>query len=216
MKLKPGATVLDIGSGIGGPARFLARRNGCSVVGVDLTPEYVKVAENLTGMVGLGGQVSFRVGSATALPFEDDSFDAATLIHVAMNIADKPKLCAEAARVLKADAVFGVYEVMRTGEDDLAYPVPWAESASLSFLETPAGFRQALEQVGFAVEQEEDRRDFALDFFRQVRSRMKESGPPPLGIHLHMGASAADKIGNMIKNLASGTIAPVEMICRRI
>jgi ubiquinone/menaquinone biosynthesis C-methylase UbiE len=213
--LKADVTVLDIGSGIGGPARFLAGRYGCRVVGIDVTPEYVKVAESLTGMVGLAGQVAFKIASATALPFDAESFDAATLIHVAMNIADKERLCIEVARVLKADGVFGVYEVMRTDDGDLSYPVPWAETAALSFLATPATFRQALERGGFAVVAEENRRDFALDFFRRIRTRMTESGPPPLGIHIHMGPTASEKIANMIENLERGLIAPVEMICRR-
>ena len=213
--LKAGMSALDIGSGIGGPARFLAGRYGCRVVGIDVTPEYVKVAESLTGMVGLAGQVAFRIASATALPFDAESFDAATLIHVAMNIADKEGLCAEVARVLKPDGMFGVYEVMRTSDGALSYPVPWAETAELSFLAPPAAFRQALEQSGFAVVAEEDRRDFALDFFRRIRARMTESGPPPLGIHLHMGPTASEKIANMIENLERGLIAPVEMICRR-
>lgn len=213
--LKVDMTVLDIGSGIGGPARFLAGRYGCRVVGIDVTPEYVKVAESLTGMVGLAGQVAFKIASATALPFDAESFDAAMLIHVAMNIADKERLCTEVARVLKADGVFGVYEVMRTSDGDLSYPVPWAETAALSFLATPATFRQALERAGFVVVAEEDRRDFALDFFRRIRKRLIESGPPPLGIHIHMGPTASEKIANMIENLDRGLIAPVEMICRR-
>lgn len=215
IELKADITVLDIGSGIGGPARFLAGRYGCRVVGIDVTPEYVEVAESLTSMVGLSGHVTFNTASATTLPFDAESFDAATLIHVAMNIADKEKLCAEVARVLKPGGVFGVYEVMRTGDGDLSYPVPWAETAELSFLATPAEFREALERGGFDVVAEEDRRDFALDFFHRVRARMKESGPPPLGIHLHMGQNASEKIANMIENLERGLIAPVEMICRR-
>jgi ubiquinone/menaquinone biosynthesis C-methylase UbiE len=213
--LKADVTVLDIGSGIGGPARFLAGRYGCRVVGIDVTPEYVKAAESLTGMVGLTGQVAFKIASATALPFDAESFDAATLIHVAMNIDDKERLCAEVARVLKPDGVFGVYEVMRTSDGDLSYPVPWAETAVLSFLATPAEFRQALERAGLVVVAEENRRDFALDFFRRIRTRMIESGPPPLGIHIHMGPTASEKIANMIENLERGLIAPVEMICRR-
>lgn len=215
INLKADVTVLDIGSGIGGPARFLAHGYGCRVIGVDVTPEYVEVAESLTRMVGLAGRVSFTIASATELPFDAESFDATTLIHVAMNIADKERLCAEVARVLKAGGVFGVYEVMRTSDGDLSYPVPWADTAALSFLATPANFRQALERGGFVVVAEEDRREFALDFFRRIRTRMIESGPPPLGIHLHMGPTASQKIANMIDNLERGLIAPVEMICRR-
>ena len=215
MDLKPGIAVLDIGSGIGGPARFLASHYGCSVVGIDLTPEYVAVAESLTNMVGLAGQVTFSVGSATALPFDAGSFDAALLMHVAMNISDKERLCAEVARVLRVGGMFGVYEVMQTSDGDLAYPVPWAETATLSFLGAPSDFRQALAAAGFTVVAEEDRREFALDFFRQMRARMIESGPPPLGIHIHMGPTAPEKIANMIENMERGLIAPIEMICQR-
>ncbi len=213
--LKEGMSVLDIGSGIGGPARFFASRYGCRVTGIDVTPEYVQVAGSLTAMVGLTDRVTFRIGSATALPFDAESFDAATLIHVSMNIADKEKLCAEVARAVKPQAVFGLYEVMRTADGDLSYPVPWAETPALSILATPLAYRQALERNGFEVMAEENRRDFALDFFHRVRKRISESGLPPLGIHLHMGPSAAEKIANMVVNLERGLIAPVEMICRR-
>jgi len=215
IELKPDMTVLDVGSGIGGPARFFASHYGCRVVGIDVTPEYVDVAESLTAMVGFAGQVAFKTASATALPFDAEGFDAAMLIHVAMNIADKQALCAEVARVLKPRGAFAVYEVMRTSDGDLSYPVPWAETADLSFLATPTTFRKALERSGFTVVAEENRRDFALDFFRRIRTRMLESGPPPLGIHLHMGSAAPEKIANMIDNMERGLIAPVEMICRR-
>lgn len=215
MGLGPGMSLLDVGSGIGGPARFFARRYGCTVVGIDLTPEYVAVAETLTRMVGLADRVTFRVGSATDLPFEEASFDAATLVHVGMNVSDKDRLCAAAARVLKRGGVFAVYEVMRTGQGDLTFPVAWADTAAMSFLADPATYRQALEAAGFEVVAEEDRRDPALDFFHRMRARIAESGPPPLGLHIHMGPEAPRKVANMVANLERGIVAPVEMICRR-
>ena len=215
MGLGPRMSILDIGCGIGGPARFFAGHYGCSAVGIDVTPEYIAVAEALTRMTALAAQVTFRVGSATALPFEESCFDAATLIHVGMNIPDKDRLCAEAARVLRPGGVFGIYEVVRTGEGEIKYPVPWADTAALSFLATSAAYRQALERAGFAVVTEEDRRAFALDFFHQARARLTGSKPPPLGIHIHMGPTAPAKIANVIENLEKGLIAPFETICRR-
>jgi SAM-dependent methyltransferase len=144
-----GSRLLDIGCGLGGTARFFAQRFGCAVAAIDLTPDYVAVAAALTQMVGL--DVRFAAASATALPF-GETFDAATLLHVGMNIPDKTLLFAEAARVLKPGGVLGVYDVMRTGEEEPDYPVAWAASAATSFLATPADYRHALEAAGFAIE----------------------------------------------------------------
>ncbi len=213
--LKAGMALLDIGSGLGGPARFLARRYGCRVTGIDLTPEYVQVAEALTRMVGLAGQVDFRAGSATALPFADASFDAATLLHVGMNIADKPALFAGVARVLRPGGLFAIYDVMRLGGGDIDFPMPWATGAHTSFVAEPAQYRSALEAAGFDVTAERNRRDYAIAFFRAMRARFAESGPPPLGTHLLMGTEAPQKIANLIASLEAGRLAPVEMICRR-
>ena len=121
--------VLDIGSGIGGPARLIAGRYHCRVTGVDLTPHFVETARALSAMCGMADRVRFEVGSATALPFEDASFDLALLLHVGMNVPDKAALFAEARRVLRDGGTFAIYEVMRVGDGDLAFPVPWAETA---------------------------------------------------------------------------------------
>jgi ubiquinone/menaquinone biosynthesis C-methylase UbiE len=215
LDLKQGAALLDIGSGLGGPARFFARQFGCKVTGIDLTPEYVAVAADLTRMIGLQDSVAFQVGSATALPFADGSFDVATLLHVGMNIPDKERLCAEAARVLRRGGVFGVYDVMRTGDAVLDFPVAWAADEATSFVLDPAGYRRALEKAGFAIESERSQRDLAITFFARLKARMAESGPPPLGLHIVMGADAGRKVANLISNLESGRIAPIEMICRK-
>jgi SAM-dependent methyltransferase len=166
-------------------------------------------------MVGLADRVTFHVGSATDLPFERERFDAATLLHVGMNVPHKDLLCAEAARVLKPGAVFAVYDVMRTGEGEVAFPVAWADTSAMSFLAYPATYRRALETAGFEVVTEEDRLDLALDFFRRMTARVAENGSPPLGIHVLMGPEAPRKVGNMIATLERGIVAPVEMICRR-
>jgi MPBQ/MSBQ methyltransferase len=211
----PGTTVLDIGSGIGGPARFIAARHGCRVTGIDLTPEYVAVAEELTRRVGLLGRVRFQVASALDLPFAPASFQAATLVHVGMNIADKDRLFAEAARVLVPGGTFAVYEVMRLGDRDPDYPAPWATTPATSFLAAPADYRRGLGAAGFWVEEEVTQTALALELFARLRARIREQGPPPLGLHLLMGADAPIKLANMTAALEDGRIAPVLMVCRR-
>ena len=213
--LRAGMALLDLGSGLGGPARVFAGRHGCTVTGIDLTPEYVRVAEALTRLVGLAERVSFRTGSATDLPFEPARFDAATLLHVGMNIEDKAALCRAAARVLKPGGVFAVYDVMRTGAGELRFPLPWAAGPTTSFLAPPAAYREALAAADFTIESERDRSALALEVFGRIRRRIAETGPPPLGLHLVMGPDASQKIANVVAGLEQGVVAPIELICRR-
>ncbi len=215
MELRPAMRLLDIGSGIGGPARHFAETYGCSVVGIDLTPDYVQAAVRLTRLVGLEGRVSFETGSALALPFAAQSFDAATEIHVGMNIADKAGLFAEARRVLRPGGVFGIFDVM--GDGAFGFPVPWADTAEASAVDTVATYRRLLAAAGFAIAAERSRRDVALDFFaRAAAAHAGESGPPPLGLHLVMGPSVRQKIANLVRAITDGALAPWELVCRAI
>jgi SAM-dependent methyltransferase len=208
--------VLDVGSGLGGAARVVASRYGCRVTGIDLTAEYVETARTLSEWTGLGERLAFHHGSALALPFDDASFDAVYMLHVGMNIPDKPGLAAQVARVLRPGRLFGIYDVMRTGPAELTYPVPWASTPELSALAPPEMYKAALRASGFEVVAERNRREFALEFFQQLWARMaRAGGPPPLGLHLVMGPDAATKVGNMLANVEAGTIAPVEIIARR-
>lgn len=208
--------VLDIGCGIGGAARFISSTFGCRVAGIDLTPEYVDVARTLSDWTGFGGQLRFEAGSALDMPFEDGRFGAATLLHVGMNIQDKGALFEEVFRVLKPGGRFGVYDVMGEAELDHAYPVPWASNASMSFVDSPSTYRQALESAGFVIKTETNRRHFAVDFFAALKQRMAErGGPPPLGLHLIMGSDAPTKIANMVDAIASNALAPVQVVCEK-
>jgi SAM-dependent methyltransferase len=214
LDFKTGLNVLDIGCGIGGPARTIALRTGATVTGIDLTPDFIAAAKALSRMAGMGDKVQFETASATALPFPDASFDGATMLHVGMNIPDKAAVFAEAARVLKPGSVFAVYDVMRTGEGALEFPVPWAERAELSALETPAHYRACASGAGFTQEAEENRGAIALDFFAHVQVQASSAAPSPLGLHLLMGPTVRQKSANMIAAIRSGTIAPVQMIFR--
>jgi ubiquinone/menaquinone biosynthesis C-methylase UbiE len=214
LELRPGMRLLDVGSGLGGASRYFAHERGCTVVGVDLTAEYVAVAESLARRVGLGALVSYRQGSALSLPFEAGSFDGAYMLHVGMNIEDKAKAFAEVRRILKPRGVFGIYDVMREREGELGFPVPWASSAETSFVVSAEAYRPLLESAGFTVEKQRSRREFAIEFFRDMRTRTAQGAPPPLGLHILMGQTSPQKVGNMIDNLERGLIAPTELVCR--
>ena len=214
--LRAGMHVLDVGSGIGGPARHFADAYGCTVAGIDLTADYVNVATALTRRCGLGDRVSFQQASALAMPFAAGSFDAATLIHVGMNIEDKTALFTEVRRALKRDGLFGVYDVMRLDDTPLTYPMPWAQTSATSYVETPATYRKALEDAGFAILQEHDRAPLAIELGRAMREKAARDGIPPLGLHILMGPAGGERMANVFAALHGGQIAPTAIVARAI
>lgn len=211
-----GAGVLDIGSGIGGPARYLAETRGVRVTGIDLTPAYVALANALSRRVGLAGQTAFREANALALPFPEAAFDGAYTIHVAMNIADKAKLFAETRRVLKHGATFGIYDVMRAGAGDLPYPLPWSPTSATSFVERPSAYHRWLGDAGFAIVAERDRSSEVRSIIAENRARLEREGPSALGPHTLMGPGWAERSANAGKALQRGLITPVEIIARAV
>src|SRR5215475_2633548 len=134
-------SVLDVGSGVGGPARALAASTGCRVTGVDLSEPFVDAARYLTERTGQSGQVSFQHGSAPELPFDDGGFDVVLLQHVAMNIADRARLYREIRRALRQRGRFATFDVVASGGEP-HYPVPWARTPATSFLMTATATRE--------------------------------------------------------------------------
>lgn len=209
--------VLDIGCGIGGAARHIATNTGAVVTGFDLTPDYVNTAKVLSDMVGMSDQTHFQSGSALDIPIADSSFDLATMFHVGMNIADKPALFREAARVLSPAGTFALFDIMQTGIGDLTFPFPWAEKAEWSFVESPESYKNAATQAGFELLSERNRREFTLDFFDKAFAAIKKSGKPPaVGIHLLMKETAAQKLQNYVAEVKAKRLAPFEMIFRKL
>ena len=209
-----GTKVLDVGSGIGGPARLFAHHFGARVVGVDLTPEFVSTATSLTARAGLSDRVAFVEGSGLRLPFAEDEFDVATLLHVGMNIADKPALFAEVARVLKPGGVFAINDIMVTGEGEPGYPLPWAAVPDISFLNSPEEYAQRLTEAGFTVETTRDRRDAGIEFIDSGPKPAPGESPSPLGMHLVLGRDGRMRMQNLLAAMKAGVLAPTEMIAR--
>jgi SAM-dependent methyltransferase len=216
LNLSAADNVLDIGCGLGGAARFVAEQYQCHVTGVDLTRDYIQAGEALCRWVGLDHRVSLRHADALSMPFPDHTFSAAYMLHAGMNIADKVRLCSEVSRVLKSGSLFAVYDVMRTGDGDLTYPVPWATTPDTNAVAEPEQYRSGLRSAGFEILRERNRRDFALAYFNQMQLRMSApGGPAPLGLHTLMGERRRDQVRNMVKNISLGRIAPFELIARK-
>ena len=210
LEIRKSTQVLDIGSGIGGMTRHIVAHYGANVTGLDLTPEFVNTARRLTELVGLSAE--FRVGSALEMPFNANQFDLATLMHVGMNLPDKPKLFAEVNRVLRPGGSFAVFDVMQIGENHPNFPLPWSSRPETSFLEKPETYLDAAAAAGFTLTARRDRGDFARDFFKKLSASLAGSTPPPLGLGLLMGEETQTKVGNMVAAVSAGDIAPVEMI----
>ena len=211
MGLRPGLELLDVGCGIGGPARYFASEHGCRVTGIDLTPEFVKTAEGLTKLTGLEGKASFRLASGLAMPFAAESFDGAYMIHVGMNLADKEGVFREVGRVLKHGARFTIFDLMRAGEGALRFPLPWAVSEEASFVAEPSRYRSALEAAGFEVEKEQSHQKSSIEFTQRMAAKTRDSGPPALGLHILMGEKTPMVLKNVLDGMVEGVFEVMEM-----
>lgn len=208
-----GMKVLDLGSGIGGPARTIASEFGCFVTGIDLVGEYSRTAEILTERTGLSHMVTFKQGDMTDLPYEEGVFDAAITVHTQMNIENKTKLFEETARVLRTGGIFAIYEICSGSVYPQYFPVPWAGDRSISFLVSPDELREMLRKAGFKELKWRDVTALSLNWFREqleaLASRPKD-GPPLLGLNLLMGKSTSEKLMNVYRNLEERRISVVQ------
>jgi ubiquinone/menaquinone biosynthesis C-methylase UbiE len=211
-----GDRVLDVGGGIGGPARQLAHRYGCAVTVVDLTPEYCAVGALLTAWTRLEDKVSFVCANALDMPFADGSFDVAWTQHASMNIADKDGLYREMARVVRVGGRLAFFDVLAGPDQPIHFPVPWAADPSFSFLATPqqtrelitaAGFREIVWLVGDALEGELDRAD---------PEPAEPSSHPPLNPGLLNGPDSARMGANVARNSAEGRIVAAIGVYQRV
>lgn len=213
LEIDTDSEVLDVGCGLGGPAREMARTYGCHVTGIDLAPEFVYAAEGLSLMTGIEGSTSFEVGDVTVLDRGDRVFDAVTMLHVGMNVPDKPRLFAAIATALRPGGRFGIYDIMRAdGTDaDLGFPLPFAADAHDSHVASSDDYVAALEGAGLTIVHVIDRSELV----GRVISRATEAPRSPLNLGLVMGAESPTMFGNLRDAVRGGFLRPIEIVAEK-
>jgi SAM-dependent methyltransferase len=214
---RAGERLIDIGSGLGGPGRYLAQVHGCRVSGIDLTMEFVATAIELTRRAGLAGQADFRQGSALDLPYANESFDLAWSQNVAMNIADRARYYGEMHRVVKPGGRVAIQDVAQGPAGPPHYPVMWADTPATSFLRTPDETRALILGAGFKILVWQDNTEAAIAETEAERARMAASpgGRPALGLHVVVGRGFAEKVGNSQRNMRENRIRLINAVLRR-
>jgi SAM-dependent methyltransferase len=215
LPVQPGHHLVDIGCGLGGPARYMATRFGCKVTGIDITPPFVDAGNKLTALLKLQDRVTIVQGDGQALPFADAAFDGGYAQHVTMNVADRPAFFREAWRVLKPGAFFALTEHGLGPTGDPHHPVPWSDDGSGAWLATPAQTRAWVAAAGFVDIAIEDTGEKYLAGYRAMIEKAERGELPPLGLHLLLGATAAEKTRNAARNIAERRTHPISLVCRK-
>ena len=154
--IQPTSYVLDVGSGMGGPARYLAARYGCRVMGLDVTESRYRSALRLTKMVKLDHLVDFHLGNALNMPFADDTFDVVVGQETWAHIPEKARLIAECTRVVKVDGVIAFTDILRRGVLDHSEMERLQQDMAIPTLETAEGYGQLLAESGCILLEQED------------------------------------------------------------
>jgi SAM-dependent methyltransferase len=215
LPIKPCQHVLDIGCGLGGPARYFAQRFQCRVSGIDITKPFVEAANKLTHLLGMDDRVTVGYGDGHQLPYKDGVFDGAYTQHVTMNVPDRAQFFAEAYRVLKPGAFFAITEHGLGPRWGLHYPLAWSEDGSGSYLVSPVETRRFLEAAGFAEIVMKHTGSTHLAAYKRGMEMAARGAVPPLGVHILMGETASQKTRNAARNIEEGRTHPVRVVCRK-
>jgi len=207
--------IIDVGCGVGGPARYFAKRFGCRVSGVDITAPFVEAANKLTALLKMESLVEVKLGDGQQLPFADAVFDGGYAQHVTMNVAERARFFAEAFRVLRSGGFFALTEHGLGRHGDPHYPVPWSEDGSGSHLVTPADTTAYLNEAGFVDVKVEETGAKYLAGYRRAMELAAQGALPAFGIQILMGQTAPAKTKNAARNIEEGRTRPIQVICRK-
>lgn len=215
LPIRAGDRLVDIGCGVGGPARYLASRFDCHVDGVDITGPFVQAANHLSELTGLQDRVTAQLGDGQNLPYQDSLFDGGFSQHVTMNVPDRDRFFSEAFRVLRPGAFFALTEHGLGDGRVPHHPVPWSDDGDHEHLMRPEETVARLEDAGFRDIDITETGEKYLQAYRHVLALAERGELPRLGVHILLGPSAPAKTRNAARNIEEGRTRPVQILCRK-
>lgn len=215
LQIKTGDHLVDVGCGIGGPARYLADRFGCRVDGIDITEPFVVAANHLSELTGMLDRVTVRLGDGESLPYQDLTFDGGISQHVTMNVSNRDQFFAEAFRVLRPGAFFALTEHGLGDGGPVHHPVPWSDDGTHEHLMRPDETVERLRYAGFAEIELTETSEKYLQGYRKVIALAERGELPRFGVHILLGDAAPAKTRNAARNIEEGRTRPVQIICRK-
>jgi len=215
MPITKNQKILDVGCGLGGPARYYAKEFKCHITGVDITPSFIEIGNNFNRLTSMSTMVDLYVGNGEKLEFEDEVFDGAYSQHVTMNISDRMKFFSEIYRVLKKGSFFAFTEHGLGPEGDPIFPLPWADNQEMSFLLPLENTNAILKEIGFQKIKIIETGDKYIAGYEKLIQKQPKSEKPTLGIHVIGGSSMHERSINSMRSIKENRTLPFEIVCEK-
>ena len=215
MPITKNQKILDVGCGLGGPARYYAKEFKCHITGVDITPSFIEIGNNFNRLTSMSTMVDLYVGNGEKLEFEDEVFDGAYTQHVTMNISDRMKFFSEIYRVLKKGSFFAFTEHGLGPEGDPIFPLPWADNQEMSFLLPLENTNAILKEIGFQNIKIIETGDKYIAGYEKLIQKQPKSEKPTLGIHVIGGSSMHERSINSMRSIKENRTLPFEIVCEK-
>ena len=215
MPITENQKILDVGCGLGGPARYYAKEFKCHITGVDITPSFIEIGNNFNRLTSMSTMVDLYVGNGEKLEFEDEVFDGAYSQHVTMNISDRMKFFSEIYRVLKKGSFFAFTEHGLGPIGNPNFPLPWADNQDMSFLLPPAKTVTILKEIGFINIKLIETGDKYIEGYEKLIQKQPKSEKPTLGIHVIGGSSMHERSINSMRSIKENRTLPFEIVCEK-